>query len=64
MQFVQAGFWKVVNLLFLYILFWNCIFFPFLVFLGVVSTNIIIGAIAGTILVLALVLGITAWGYK
>ncbi|XP_064560318.1 disintegrin and metalloproteinase domain-containing protein 22 isoform X10 [Zonotrichia leucophrys gambelii] len=31
---------------------------------GVVSTNIIIGAIAGTILVLALVLGITAWGYK
>uniref|UniRef100_A0A8B9T6Q1 ADAM metallopeptidase domain 22 n=1 Tax=Anas platyrhynchos TaxID=8839 RepID=A0A8B9T6Q1_ANAPL len=40
------------------------IFFPFLVFPGVVSTNIIIGAIAGTILVLALVLGITAWGYK
>uniref|UniRef100_A0A803Y6S2 ADAM metallopeptidase domain 22 n=1 Tax=Meleagris gallopavo TaxID=9103 RepID=A0A803Y6S2_MELGA len=32
--------------------------------LSVVSTNIIIGAIAGTILVLALVLGITAWGYK
>ncbi|XP_041423379.1 disintegrin and metalloproteinase domain-containing protein 22-like isoform X4 [Xenopus laevis] len=31
---------------------------------GVISTNIIIGAIAGTILVLALVLGITAWGYK
>ncbi|OXB67670.1 hypothetical protein ASZ78_015202, partial [Callipepla squamata] len=31
---------------------------------GVVSTNIIIGAIAGTILVLALVLGITAWGYN
>ncbi|XP_019353480.1 disintegrin and metalloproteinase domain-containing protein 22 isoform X5 [Alligator mississippiensis] len=31
---------------------------------GVVSTNIIIGAIAGTILVLALVLGITAWGYR
>ncbi|KAL9868985.1 disintegrin and metalloproteinase domain-containing protein 22 isoform 7-T7 [Geothlypis trichas] len=31
---------------------------------GVVSTNIIIGAIAGTILVLALVLGITGWGYK
>ncbi|KAM4704738.1 disintegrin and metalloproteinase domain-containing protein 22 [Rhinophrynus dorsalis] len=31
---------------------------------GIVSTNIIIGAIAGTILVLALVLGITAWGYK
>lgn len=31
---------------------------------GVVSTNIIIGAIAGTILVLVLVLGITAWGYK
>uniref|UniRef100_A0A8C3KHN9 ADAM metallopeptidase domain 22 n=1 Tax=Calidris pygmaea TaxID=425635 RepID=A0A8C3KHN9_9CHAR len=41
-----------------------CIFFPFLVFPGVVSTNIIIGAIAGTILVLALVLGITGWGYK
>uniref|UniRef100_A0A8C5JK91 ADAM metallopeptidase domain 22 n=1 Tax=Junco hyemalis TaxID=40217 RepID=A0A8C5JK91_JUNHY len=35
-----------------------------LLFLSVVSTNIIIGAIAGTILVLALVLGITAWGYK
>ncbi|KAJ7418148.1 hypothetical protein BTVI_30386 [Pitangus sulphuratus] len=31
---------------------------------GVVSTNIIIGAIAGTILVLALVLGITGWGYN
>ncbi|XP_043397180.1 disintegrin and metalloproteinase domain-containing protein 22 isoform X3 [Chelonia mydas] len=31
---------------------------------GVVSTNIIVGAIAGTILVLALVLGITGWGYK
>ncbi|CAH2282358.1 disintegrin and metallo ase domain-containing 22 isoform X2 [Pelobates cultripes] len=31
---------------------------------GVISTNIIIGAIAGTILVLVLVLGITAWGYK
>ncbi|KAJ8411620.1 hypothetical protein AAFF_G00164280 [Aldrovandia affinis] len=31
---------------------------------GVISTNIIIGAIAGTILVLALILGITAWGYK
>ncbi|KAM4688185.1 disintegrin and metalloproteinase domain-containing protein 22 isoform 2-T2 [Discoglossus pictus] len=31
---------------------------------GVVSTNIIIGAIAGTILVLALVLAITAWGFK
>ncbi|CAN8184971.1 unnamed protein product [Coccothraustes coccothraustes] len=31
---------------------------------GVVSTNIIIGAIAGTILVLALVLGITGWSYK
>ncbi|XP_061441693.1 disintegrin and metalloproteinase domain-containing protein 22 isoform X3 [Rhineura floridana] len=31
---------------------------------GVASTNIIIGAIAGTILVLALILGITAWGYK
>uniref|UniRef100_A0A8C6YJ10 ADAM metallopeptidase domain 22 n=1 Tax=Nothoprocta perdicaria TaxID=30464 RepID=A0A8C6YJ10_NOTPE len=29
-----------------------------------ILTNIIIGAIAGTILVLALVLGITAWGYK
>ncbi|XP_068091633.1 disintegrin and metalloproteinase domain-containing protein 22 isoform X2 [Hyperolius riggenbachi] len=31
---------------------------------GVVSTNIIIGAIAGTMLVLVLVLGITTWGYK
>ncbi|XP_029444649.1 disintegrin and metalloproteinase domain-containing protein 22 isoform X2 [Rhinatrema bivittatum] len=31
---------------------------------GIISTNIIIGAIAGTILVLALVLGITGWGYK
>lgn len=31
---------------------------------GIVSTNIIIGAIAGTMLVLVLVLGITAWGYK
>ncbi|XP_062983266.1 disintegrin and metalloproteinase domain-containing protein 22 isoform X4 [Elgaria multicarinata webbii] len=31
---------------------------------GVTSTNIIIGAIAGTILVLTLILGITAWGYK
>ncbi|XP_036395052.1 disintegrin and metalloproteinase domain-containing protein 22 isoform X1 [Megalops cyprinoides] len=31
---------------------------------GVISTNIIIGAIAGTILVLALILAITAWGYK
>ncbi|XP_058868560.1 disintegrin and metalloproteinase domain-containing protein 22-like isoform X1 [Acipenser ruthenus] len=31
---------------------------------GIGSTNIIIGAIAGTILVLALILGITAWGYK
>ncbi|KAJ6666708.1 hypothetical protein lerEdw1_020432 [Lerista edwardsae] len=31
---------------------------------GVTSTNIIIGAIAGTILVLALILAITAWGYK
>ncbi|XP_060638294.2 disintegrin and metalloproteinase domain-containing protein 22 isoform X5 [Anolis sagrei] len=31
---------------------------------SVTSTNIIIGAIAGTILVLALILGITAWGYK
>uniref|UniRef100_A0A8C3L5X3 ADAM metallopeptidase domain 22 n=1 Tax=Chrysolophus pictus TaxID=9089 RepID=A0A8C3L5X3_CHRPC len=36
----------------------------FILFVCVVSTNIIIGAIAGTILVLALVLGITAWGYK
>ncbi|XP_060104443.1 disintegrin and metalloproteinase domain-containing protein 22 isoform X7 [Heteronotia binoei] len=31
---------------------------------GVASTNIIIGAIVGTILVLALILCITAWGYK
>nr|XP_012635022.1 disintegrin and metalloproteinase domain-containing protein 22 isoform X5 [Microcebus murinus] len=31
---------------------------------GVGGTNIIIGIIAGTILVLALILGITAWGYK
>uniref|UniRef100_A0A3B3R3E9 ADAM metallopeptidase domain 22 n=1 Tax=Paramormyrops kingsleyae TaxID=1676925 RepID=A0A3B3R3E9_9TELE len=31
---------------------------------GVISTNIIIGVIAGTVLVLALVMGITAWGYK
>ncbi|XP_070364074.1 disintegrin and metalloproteinase domain-containing protein 22 isoform X15 [Equus asinus] len=31
---------------------------------GVAGTNIIIGIIAGTILVLALLLGITAWGYK
>ncbi|XP_042329042.1 disintegrin and metalloproteinase domain-containing protein 22 isoform X3 [Sceloporus undulatus] len=31
---------------------------------GVTSTNIIVGAIAGTILVLALILGITAWGYR
>ncbi|XP_058038800.1 disintegrin and metalloproteinase domain-containing protein 22 isoform X2 [Ahaetulla prasina] len=31
---------------------------------GVTSTNIIIGAIAGTILVLALIMGITAWGYR
>ncbi|XP_077160295.1 disintegrin and metalloproteinase domain-containing protein 22 isoform X5 [Paroedura picta] len=31
---------------------------------GVASTNIIIGAIAGIILVLALILCITAWGYK
>ncbi|XP_056375119.1 disintegrin and metalloproteinase domain-containing protein 22 isoform X11 [Hyla sarda] len=31
---------------------------------GIVSTNIIIGAITGTMLVLVLVLGITAWGYK
>ena len=35
-------------------------FFP----VGVAGTNIIIGIIAGTILVLALILGITAWGYK
>uniref|UniRef100_A0A663DZV2 ADAM metallopeptidase domain 22 n=1 Tax=Aquila chrysaetos chrysaetos TaxID=223781 RepID=A0A663DZV2_AQUCH len=54
-----------LHLLVLYIfLLKPCIFFPFLVFPGVVSTNIIIGAIAGTILVLALVLGITGWGYK
>ena len=31
---------------------------------GVAGTNIIIGIIAGTILVLALILGIIAWGYK
>nr|XP_033787135.1 disintegrin and metalloproteinase domain-containing protein 22 isoform X1 [Geotrypetes seraphini] len=31
---------------------------------GIISTNIIIGAIAGTILVLVLVLGITGWGYR
>ncbi|XP_059112435.1 disintegrin and metalloproteinase domain-containing protein 22 [Peromyscus eremicus] len=31
---------------------------------GVAGTNIIIGIIAGTILVLALIIGITAWGYK
>ncbi|XP_060052266.1 disintegrin and metalloproteinase domain-containing protein 22 isoform X8 [Erinaceus europaeus] len=31
---------------------------------GVAGTNIIIGIIAGTILVLAIILGITAWGYK
>ncbi|XP_048367177.1 disintegrin and metalloproteinase domain-containing protein 22 isoform X8 [Sphaerodactylus townsendi] len=31
---------------------------------GVASTNIIIGAIAGTILVLAIILCITGWGYK
>ncbi|KAF3819097.1 hypothetical protein GH733_013247 [Mirounga leonina] len=31
---------------------------------GVAGTNIIIGIIAGTVLVLALILGITAWGYK
>ncbi|MFT7816281.1 disintegrin and metalloproteinase domain-containing protein 22 isoform X2 [Arapaima gigas] len=31
---------------------------------GIISTNIIIGTIAGSILVLALILGITAWGYK
>uniref|UniRef100_A0A8C2G0B4 ADAM metallopeptidase domain 22 n=1 Tax=Cyprinus carpio TaxID=7962 RepID=A0A8C2G0B4_CYPCA len=30
----------------------------------VITTNIIIGAIAGSILVLALILGISAWGYK
>lgn len=37
----------------------------FLFFLpGVAGTNIIIGIIAGTILVLALIVGITAWGYK
>ncbi|XP_064410139.1 disintegrin and metalloproteinase domain-containing protein 22 [Latimeria chalumnae] len=52
----------------------NCsVYFPFMksggiddnvVVRGVGSTNIIIGAIAGTILVLALLLGIAAWGYK
>uniref|UniRef100_A0A671MBJ2 Disintegrin and metalloproteinase domain-containing protein 22-like n=1 Tax=Sinocyclocheilus anshuiensis TaxID=1608454 RepID=A0A671MBJ2_9TELE len=31
---------------------------------GVITTNIIIGAIAGSILVLALILGISAWGYN
>nr|XP_040147394.1 disintegrin and metalloproteinase domain-containing protein 22 isoform X1 [Ictidomys tridecemlineatus] len=31
---------------------------------GVAGINIIIGIIAGTILMLALILGITAWGYK
>uniref|UniRef100_A0A8C7SML3 ADAM metallopeptidase domain 22 n=1 Tax=Oncorhynchus mykiss TaxID=8022 RepID=A0A8C7SML3_ONCMY len=31
---------------------------------GITSTNIIIGAIAGSILFLALILAITAWGYK
>ncbi|XP_030879122.1 disintegrin and metalloproteinase domain-containing protein 22-like [Leptonychotes weddellii] len=31
---------------------------------GVAGTNIIIGIIAGTVLVLALILGITAWGYN
>uniref|UniRef100_A0A8B9L514 ADAM metallopeptidase domain 22 n=1 Tax=Astyanax mexicanus TaxID=7994 RepID=A0A8B9L514_ASTMX len=31
---------------------------------GIISTNIIIGAIAGSILVLALILAIAAWGYK
>ncbi|KAH0627477.1 hypothetical protein JD844_003223 [Phrynosoma platyrhinos] len=31
---------------------------------SVTSTNIIVGAIAGTILVLALILGIIAWGYR
>ncbi|XP_031795823.1 disintegrin and metalloproteinase domain-containing protein 22 isoform X12 [Sarcophilus harrisii] len=31
---------------------------------GVAGTNIIIGIITGTILVLALILGIAAWGYK
>uniref|UniRef100_A0A8C1HPB0 ADAM metallopeptidase domain 22 n=1 Tax=Cyprinus carpio carpio TaxID=630221 RepID=A0A8C1HPB0_CYPCA len=30
----------------------------------IITTNIIIGAIAGSILVLALILGISAWGYK
>lgn len=65
MEVVQVGFLKDGGLLFLYIfLLKPCIFFVFLVFPGVVSTNIIIGAIAGTILVLALVLGITGWGYK
>uniref|UniRef100_A0A8C7FGL4 ADAM metallopeptidase domain 22 n=1 Tax=Oncorhynchus kisutch TaxID=8019 RepID=A0A8C7FGL4_ONCKI len=32
--------------------------------LSITSTNIIIGAIAGSILFLALILAITAWGYK
>lgn len=31
---------------------------------GINSTNIIIGAIAGSILFLALILAVTAWGYK
>uniref|UniRef100_A0A672SUI2 ADAM metallopeptidase domain 22 n=1 Tax=Sinocyclocheilus grahami TaxID=75366 RepID=A0A672SUI2_SINGR len=31
---------------------------------GTITTNIIIGAIAGSILVLALILGISAWGYN
>nr|XP_045016085.1 disintegrin and metalloproteinase domain-containing protein 22 isoform X4 [Jaculus jaculus] len=31
---------------------------------GIAGINIIIGIIAGTILVLALIIGITAWGYK
>uniref|UniRef100_A0A9J7Y6J3 ADAM metallopeptidase domain 22 n=1 Tax=Cyprinus carpio carpio TaxID=630221 RepID=A0A9J7Y6J3_CYPCA len=31
---------------------------------GIITTNIIIGAIAGSILVLALILGISAWGYN
>lgn len=32
--------------------------------LGYTSANIIIGAIAGSILFLALILAATAWGYK
>lgn len=45
----------------------NCIHWSLLFLFspsGVAGTNIIIGIIAGTILVLALILGITAWGYK